>query len=78
MLDADSLKFNRPRPAFGHWLLKRKVRSDVVGQSAQAAPSDWRFPRDGLPEKISAHLHRCQADGETHDTVEAAELDRRC
>lgn len=78
MLNADTLPSNRPKPAFGRWLLEQKLKSGAIGELAAAAARDPKFPRDGSPEDVSAHLNRCMADGDMHEALETAELDWRC
>jgi hypothetical protein len=78
MLDAERLITPKPRPAFGRWLLAQQSRSDAVGRLAQAAAHDPKFPRDGAPQDVSAHLNRLQAEHDMHQALEDAELDWSC
>ncbi|WP_260925423.1 hypothetical protein [Novosphingobium sp. 9] len=62
------------RGPFGRWL----VRQDETGLRAElikAAKADPRFPLDGDPEKVRAHLRANMADGDMFEAVDEAELD---
>ncbi len=63
------------RPAFGHWLITQKDRSDLVGQLAAGAVADRRFPRNGDPEAVRKHLSGMQAAGDMFAAVDDAESD---
>jgi hypothetical protein len=78
MLDATNLKIAKPRPTFGRWLLAQKTRNDATGLLARAAALDPKFPREGSPEEVSAHLNRQQAEHDMHAALEDAELDWNC
>jgi hypothetical protein len=64
-----------PKPAFGHWLMTQKDRSDLVGQLAIGAVADRRFPRNGDPEAVRRHLTAMQAEGDMFAAVDDAEPD---
>lgn len=55
---------------FGQFLLSKKQSSGVIGELAQAAARDPRFPRHGNPEEVSQVLHRHEAPPEFHDAME--------
>jgi hypothetical protein len=64
--------------AFGAWLLKQDIRGDIVGELARSAKADRRFPKQGTPEQVHAHLQAAQADGNTWAALEEAEMDWTC
>uniref|UniRef100_UPI0035CA0565 YozE family protein n=1 Tax=uncultured Sphingomonas sp. TaxID=158754 RepID=UPI0035CA0565 len=64
-----------PKGSFGRWLLAQRDRGDWVDGLAGAARADRTFPKDGDPEAIRAHLRNQQADGDTFQAVDDAELD---
>jgi uncharacterized protein YozE (UPF0346 family) len=70
MIDHGELK-----PAFGHWLMTHKDRSDLVGQLAIGAVADRRFPHNGDPEAVRKHLSAMQAEGDMFAAVDDAESD---
>jgi uncharacterized protein YozE (UPF0346 family) len=70
MIDHGELK-----PAFGHWLMTQKDRSDLVGQLAIGAVADCRFPHNGDPEAVRKHLSAMQAEGDMFAAVDDAESD---
>ena len=49
---------------FGRLLLGQAARDDVIGQLAQAALQDGRFPKDGDYERVRRHLVYAGADSE--------------
>jgi hypothetical protein len=68
-------RYGEQRPVFAAWLLLQRDREDGVGRLAQAARSDRSFPREGNADAVRAHLNRMQADGESFEAVDDAELD---
>jgi hypothetical protein len=60
---------------FGAWLLKQQARSGFVGQLANAAVGDRRFPKAGDPEAVRTYLRNAMADGDMFDAVDDAEAD---
>ncbi|WP_447724657.1 hypothetical protein [Sphingomonas koreensis] len=63
------------REPFGRWLIAQRDRGDWVDQLADAARADRTFPKDGDPEAVRAHLRVQQADGDTFQAVDDAEMD---
>lgn len=63
-----------PEP-FGRWLLVQRDRGDWIDDLANAARADRAFPKDGDPEAVRAHLRQQQADGDTFQAVDDAEMD---
>lgn len=78
MLSADDVRYTKPRPAFGRWLLNQANRSGAVGQLAQAAKLDRGFPVNGDVAAVSQRLNAQQADGDMHLALEEAEMDYLC
>lgn len=68
-------RYQPKRETFGRWLLAQKDRGDWVDGLAAAARGDRDFPKDGDPEAVRAHLRKQQADGDTFQAVDDAELD---
>lgn len=58
---------------FGRFLLAQKDAPGPLGELAQSAARDPKFPRDGTPEQVSAQLHRHEAPTEFHEALEEAE-----
>ena len=75
LMDQD--RYSAPLPAFGAWLAKQTGRTGFVGQLADAAASDRRFPKSGDPEAVRAYLRGAMADGDMFDAVDDAEADWR-
>lgn len=63
------------RPPFATWLLQRKDRGGLIGQLANGAVADRRFPESGDAEAVRKHLSLMQADGDLFDAVDDAEVD---
>lgn len=63
------------RAPLGRWLLAQRGRSDMIGELAEAARRDPRFPIEGDFRAISARLNEVGADGDMHQALEDAELD---
>lgn len=59
--------------SFGVWLLRQKDRSGWVGDLAQAAKADPKFPKTGSPEDVRARLRELMADGDMFEAVDDAE-----
>ena len=59
--------------SFGRFILSHKDAPGALGELAQAAARDPKFPRDGTPEQVSAQLHRHEAPPEFHEALEEAE-----
>jgi hypothetical protein len=68
-------RYAKSKGPFGRWLLEQRDRGDWVDDLAGAARADRTFPKDGDPEAVRAHLRNQQADGETFQAVDDAELD---
>lgn len=62
---------------FGSFLLSKKSAPGIIGELAQAAASDPKFPRQGTPQQVSELLNRHQAPGEFHEALEEAEAEWR-
>lgn len=60
-------------PSFGRYLLAQKNAPGMLGELAQAAAADPKFPRDGSPRQVSELLNRQQAPTEFHEALEEAE-----
>lgn len=71
----DPTSYLRKREPFGRWLLAQRDRGDWVDDLATAARADRSFPKDGDPEAVRAHLRAQQADGDTFQAVDDAEMD---
>ena len=67
-----------PRPPFGAWLLTQKDRGGLVGQLSAGAAVDRRFPKNGDPGDVRAHLTAMQADGDIFAALDDAETDWMC
>lgn len=68
-------RYAKSKGTFGRWLLEQRGRGDWVDDLAGAARADRTFPKDGDPEAVRAHLRGQQADGDTFQAVDDAELD---
>jgi len=80
MIELDAAQAAPARPPFGRWLIAQDRSVDAsadVRALATAARLDPKFPRDGSPEKVSAHLNAAQASQEMHEAFEQAETDWR-
>ena len=64
--------------SLGRWLLAQHGRSDAIGQLADAARRDPRFPADGDYLAISKRLNEVGAEGDMHEALEDADLDWSC
>jgi uncharacterized protein YozE (UPF0346 family) len=64
----------KPQP-LGRWLLGQTGRDDAIGALARAAKADRGFPKDGDYEAISRRLNELQADGDTHEALEQADIE---
>ena len=71
----DPASYLAKRGPFGRWLLAQRDRGDWVDDLANAARGDRTFPKDGDPEAVRAHLRAQQADGDTFQAVDDAEMD---
>lgn len=60
---------------FGRFLLGQAQAPGVLGELAQAAACDPRFPKDGGPEEVSRRLNEREAPGEFHEALEEAVAD---
>ncbi|MDH7971740.1 hypothetical protein QH494_06050 [Sphingomonas sp. AR_OL41] len=78
MLSADHVRYRKPKPAFGRWLLAQASGSGAIAELAQAAAGDRQFPKDGDVQAVSKRLNQLQADGDMHLALEEAELDWLC
>jgi len=78
MLSADQVRYRKPKPAFGRWLLAQANGGGAIGELAQAAASDRQFPKDGDVAAVSKRLNQLQADGDMHLALEEAELNYLC
>jgi hypothetical protein len=78
MLSADHVRYRKPKPAFGRWLLNQVNGGGAIGQLAQAAAGDRQFPKDGDVAAVSKRLNQLQADGDMHAALEEAETDWLC
>lgn len=58
--------------AFGRFLLAKQRDPGTIGELAQAAARDPKFPRDGSPEQVSKLLNQHQAPPELHEALEDA------
>lgn len=58
--------------SFGQFLLGKHKDTGTLGELAQAAARDPRFPRSGTPEQVSKLLNQNQAPPEFHDALEDA------
>ncbi len=58
--------------SFGQFLLSKKQAPGILGELAQSAARDPRFPRYGDPQEISKILHRHEAPPEFHEAMEEA------
>lgn len=74
-MNGDQERYAPKRETFGRWLLAQKDRGDWIDALAAAARADRTFPKDGDPEAVRAHLRAAQADGDTFQAVDDAELD---
>ena len=63
------------REPFGRWLLAQRDRGDWIDALADAARRDPAFPREGDPEAVRKRLRELQADGDTFQALDDAELD---
>ncbi len=61
--------------SLGRWLLAQRGRTDAIGELAEAARRDPRFPADGDFRAISKRLNEVGAEGDMHQALEDAELD---
>lgn len=61
--------------SLGRWLLAQRHRTDAIGELAEGARRDPRFPADGDYAAISKRLNELGADGDVHAALEDAELD---
>jgi uncharacterized protein YozE (UPF0346 family) len=53
--------------SFGQFLLSQKSASGSLGELAQIAARDPKFPRNGTPEQISHLLNQQEADIAYHE-----------
>ena len=74
-MNGDQERYAPKGEAFGRWLLAQRDRGDWVDGLADAARADRAFPKDGDPEAVRAYLRNAQADGDTFQAVDDAELD---
>jgi len=58
--------------SFGQFLLSKKQASGALGELAQSAARDPRFPRNGSPQDVSKVLHKYEAPPEFHEAMEDA------
>ena len=68
-------RYGEERLSFAAWLLKQKDRGDWVDELANAARADRAFPRQGDVETVRKRLREMQADGDTFQALDDAELD---
>lgn len=71
-------RYAETKQPFGAWLVAQDKRDGIVGELARAAKADRRFPKEGTPEQVHAHLQAAQADGNTWAALEDAEMDWCC
>lgn len=62
---------------FGRFLLTQQNAPGALGELAQAAARDPRFPKDGNPRDISQRLNQHEAPPEFHEALEEAEAEWR-
>lgn len=60
---------------FGRFLLSKLNAAGALGDLAQAAAKDPRFPKDGSPRDVSQLLNQHQAPPEFHEALEEAECE---
>ncbi|PZU56345.1 MAG: hypothetical protein DI547_16855 [Sphingobium sp.] len=75
MKHPDQSQFDGARASFGAWLIQQRGRKDALGQFAQAAHADRRFPRNGDPKAVWTYINAQQPDSDVLATLEDAELD---
>lgn len=61
-----------PEQSFGQFLLSQKSASGALGELAQAAAKDPKFPKQGEPKDVATLLHTQQAPPEFHEAMEDA------
>jgi hypothetical protein len=74
-LDETELPAAVDREPFGRWLIAQKDRGDWIDALADAARKDPRFPKNGSPDEVRAHLNFMQAEGDMFEAVDDAEAD---
>ncbi len=57
---------------FGQFILSKTGTPGVLGELAQAAAKDPRFPRNGKPNEVWARLYAEEASVEFHEALEEA------
>jgi hypothetical protein len=67
-----------PALPFGAWLLQQKDKGGLIGQLADGAAQDRRFPKHGDVEAVRKHLSAMQAEGDMFAAIDDAELDYLC
>ncbi|WEK00635.1 MAG: YozE family protein [Candidatus Sphingomonas phytovorans] len=75
MLTAQAARYEKKAQPLGRWLLGQAGRDDAIGDLARAAKADRGFPKDGDYEAISRRLNQLQADGDTHEALEQADIE---
>ena len=73
-MDYDASRYQRPRPAFGAWLLGQTRRGGLIGNLAEAATKDRGFPKGRSPEDVRARLRAVMAEGDMFEAVDDAEM----
>ena len=68
-------RYTTTREAFGRWLLAQRDRGDWVDGSVQCRSRRSRVSQNGDPEAVRAYLRNAQADGDTFQAIDDAELD---
>ena len=58
---------------FGRWLVRQAKRMDWVGQLAEQAARDRKFPTDATPEEVRLHLSGHGADADLFEMLDDAE-----
>ena len=58
---------------FGTWLLAQVAREGWIGDLANAAKADRKFPKEGDPDAVRKHLSDNQAEGDMLEAVDDAE-----
>lgn len=77
MIDV-SERIERPKAAFGAWLLQQVKREDHVGELARSAARDPLFPRGGDAEAVKKRMQGKGADADAWAAIEDAETDWLC
>lgn len=74
MMD-DTDRLDAPTISFGTWLIQQQDRDGFIGDLAEAAAKDRKFPRTGDVAAARKWLQENRASGDDWEALEDAEMD---